>query len=76
MCGMRMLHGDNVDNPCEAISDYIEDKNIYKCKFESNICKKRKECSDFDVEASCKINTGRFIKKMCLYYYKQFGQML
>ena len=57
---------------CEAISNYIEDQNIYKCEYESsgssgNCKKKRKECSDFTEETSCNNYTPEDSKKRCVF---------
>ena len=39
--------GDNTDNGCEANSDYIEENNIYKCKF-------KELCNNYTPEDSSK----------------------
>ena len=54
-------------NDCEAISDYIEDKNIYKCVFQNTCQKKRKECSDFNDINSCSNYTPEDSTKRCVY---------
>ena len=59
--------GDNSDNGCEAISDYIEDKNIYKCAFQNTCQKKRKECSDFNDMTSCQNYSPEDSSKRCIY---------
>lgn len=58
---------------CEAISNYIEDQNIYKCEYvisgsSGNCKKKRKECSDFKQdEELCNNYTPEDSNKKCVF---------
>lgn len=67
--------GANTDNnSCEAISNYIEDKDKYKCEFdeEDNTCSKiRKKCSDFADRTSCNNYKPEDPTKICFFTAKK-----
>ena len=68
-CKVCECYTGNDADECEAISEYIEDNNNYKCEYGSSgsCTKKRKKCSDFKEMQPCEGYTPEDSKKRCVF---------